>query len=339
MSPEQVRGGKLDFRSDIYALGCVVYEVFAGQAPFHGENPMDTVMKQLHDPLPVDTEAARRIPAPVIAVLQKAMAKDPGERYQRVSEVTEALRAVRQAEGLPEPATRPLAVTAGPVASGTPPPPPGSPETRTLHRAAPSAQVDHGRAPTTSRSSPHRLLGGAVAGLVVAAVAWLAATGRPRPGEPSPSAVPVVAAPAPSALPVASTLVSPPPDVPSPRDSPSPALPSPSLPPVPARRPPSPAALSPSVLTPPSPVTVATVPAAVETGTLRLRIVPDSEVVLDGASLGRLSARELTLEAGPHTLRVLHPDYEPLQRKVTVRPGAVTQLELDLAEKAIRRPR
>lgn len=47
--------------------------------------------------------------------------------------------------------------------------------------------------------------------------------------------------------------------------------------------------------------------------------------------------RELSLSEGPHLLRILHPDFEPLQRKVHVRAGASSKLILDLAEKAIRK--
>jgi serine/threonine-protein kinase len=112
MSPEQVRGDKLDFRSDIYALGCVAYEIFAGQAPFRGENPMDTVMKHMHEPLPLETPAARRIPPALLPVLRKALAKAPADRYARVADMTADLKTARQAEGLAEPSLRPLAVAA-----------------------------------------------------------------------------------------------------------------------------------------------------------------------------------------------------------------------------------
>jgi hypothetical protein len=88
---------------------------------------------------------------------------------------------------------------------------------------------------------------------------------------------------------------------------------------------------------PPFVPSVAPVAVQVEMGSIHLNIRPDAEVTLDGRSLGRVGARDVSVEAGPHTLRIQHPDYEPLQRKVTVRPGAATQVVLDLAEKAIRR--
>jgi hypothetical protein len=77
--------------------------------------------------------------------------------------------------------------------------------------------------------------------------------------------------------------------------------------------------------------------AAPETGTLSLLVVPESEVTIDGASLGSVSRREVALTPGRHVVRILHRDYLPLQRKVTINSGIETRLVLDLAEKGIRR--
>ena len=54
MSPEQAQGHKVDSRSDIYALGIVIYEIFTGQVPFRGETPISTILKHLHDPPPLE---------------------------------------------------------------------------------------------------------------------------------------------------------------------------------------------------------------------------------------------------------------------------------------------
>jgi len=54
--------------------------------------------------------------------------------------------------------------------------------------------------------------------------------------------------------------------------------------------------------------------------------------------MGRVSMREIMLEPGSHTVRILNPDYEPLQRKITIRAGVASKLVLDLAEKGIRAP-
>jgi hypothetical protein len=79
--------------------------------------------------------------------------------------------------------------------------------------------------------------------------------------------------------------------------------------------------------------------AAPEKGSLKLIVSPAAEVTVDGTSLGSISLRELTLAPGRHVVRVLHPDYEPLQRVVSVRAGIETPLVIDLREKGIRKTR
>lgn len=99
MSPEQCRGEKLGFHSDVYALGIVIYELFTGEVPFRGENMMATLFKQIQEPVPVDGPAGSRLPRSLVPVLEKALAKTPAERFQSVAELYAALReAQRQAK-------------------------------------------------------------------------------------------------------------------------------------------------------------------------------------------------------------------------------------------------
>jgi tetratricopeptide (TPR) repeat protein len=102
MSPEQCRGDKVDFRSDVYALGIVIYETFTGRVPFHGETLMATLLKQLQEPPPLEGPAAASIPPGVVGVLRKALAKEPDKRFASSAELAQALRKARQ-----EPAARP----------------------------------------------------------------------------------------------------------------------------------------------------------------------------------------------------------------------------------------
>ena len=92
MSPEQARGEKVDFRSDIYALGVVIFEIFTGQVPFRAETPIATIFKHLQDPPPVDDAS---LPEPLKAVLRKALAKPPAERYATAGQLVAALRQAR----------------------------------------------------------------------------------------------------------------------------------------------------------------------------------------------------------------------------------------------------
>ena len=92
MSPEQVRGQKIDSRSDIYALGIVTFELFTGQVPFRGDTPMVTLFQHLQDAPPLEGPSAARIPEAVIPILRKALAKEPVDRYGMAREMAEALR-------------------------------------------------------------------------------------------------------------------------------------------------------------------------------------------------------------------------------------------------------
>ena len=101
MSPEQCRGERLDFRSDVYSMGIVVYEMFTGRVPFHGETVMATLLQQLQEPPPLDGPAAARLPPLVVPVLRRALAKQPADRYPSAAHLAEALRAARSGASTP----------------------------------------------------------------------------------------------------------------------------------------------------------------------------------------------------------------------------------------------
>jgi serine/threonine-protein kinase len=99
MSPEQARGEKIDFRSDIYALGIVIFELFTGRLPFRAETPLATILKHLQEAPPLDGPEGVRIPPPVREVLRKALAKKPDERHTTVEELGQAMREARAGRG------------------------------------------------------------------------------------------------------------------------------------------------------------------------------------------------------------------------------------------------
>lgn len=90
MSPEQVTGGDVDGRSDVYALGIMFYELLVGSPPFEGENPIQVCMQHLTSPVPkLPPELDELNP-----VLSKMLAKKAEERFASMSEFTHALRDV-----------------------------------------------------------------------------------------------------------------------------------------------------------------------------------------------------------------------------------------------------
>jgi TolB-like protein/Flp pilus assembly protein TadD len=92
MSPEQASGEKEpDGRSDVYSLGCVLYEMLTGSAPFTGTTAQALIMKRFTEPVPSVRATRPAITAELEAVVTKALAKDPGDRFPSASQVIKAL--------------------------------------------------------------------------------------------------------------------------------------------------------------------------------------------------------------------------------------------------------
>jgi serine/threonine-protein kinase len=105
MSPEQAAGSKdLDGRSDLYALGCVLYEMLAGEAPFTGATAESVVRQHLAAEPPSVTKIRPAVPAAVAAALQRALAKTPADRFNPVALFAEALSARASVPVAPPPA-------------------------------------------------------------------------------------------------------------------------------------------------------------------------------------------------------------------------------------------
>jgi DNA-binding CsgD family transcriptional regulator len=90
VAPEQVRGGEVDGRADVYSLGCVLYECLTGQVPFPREDQLAKLWAHMSAPPPVASELAPELPSALSAVVQRAMAKEPDDRFPSAGELGRA---------------------------------------------------------------------------------------------------------------------------------------------------------------------------------------------------------------------------------------------------------
>jgi len=101
-SPEQARGGYVDNRTDLYSLGCVLYEMTTGQLPYEGETPVVVAVKHLQEKLKSPNTINKNLHDDVNKIILKAMAKSVDERYQSAKELQDSLKAVVGGKELPK---------------------------------------------------------------------------------------------------------------------------------------------------------------------------------------------------------------------------------------------
>ena len=95
LAPERLRGKPADPRSDLYAMGIILYELLAGRPPFAGADDFELISQHLHEPPPpIAATSAVAVPAEVIAVVERALAKEPDQRFP---DATAMARAIEQA--------------------------------------------------------------------------------------------------------------------------------------------------------------------------------------------------------------------------------------------------
>jgi serine/threonine-protein kinase len=200
MSPEQVRGERADTRSDVFAIGCVFYELLAGHKAFEADS-MHAVLYKIIQESPRPIREVPGIPLVIAQVVEKTLVKNPEDRLQNAGELTTALRRAREAlaEGQgeqplsasPSPPAQPIQIAApapsprrsveGPRPEGQSPRPQTVPRQPVARPALPE--------PTRSRG----LVYGAVALVAVLALAGLLSFLRRPPAPPPPVGSPAAA--------------------------------------------------------------------------------------------------------------------------------------------------
>ena len=91
--PEQIEGGRIDSRADVYSLGCVMYECLAGERPFERESELAVVFAHLNEPPPRISDLRPELPTEFDTVFQTALAKSPESRYSTCGELIAAAEA------------------------------------------------------------------------------------------------------------------------------------------------------------------------------------------------------------------------------------------------------
>jgi serine/threonine-protein kinase len=94
MAPEQIAGGEISTRSDLYALGAMMFEMFTGRLPFSAETPIATALERLVRPAP-DVRSLAEVPEPIARAIDRCLRRDPAERPAAAGEIASVFEALR----------------------------------------------------------------------------------------------------------------------------------------------------------------------------------------------------------------------------------------------------
>ncbi len=301
ISPEQVVGRPVDARSDVFSLGAVLYELLTGTPPFAG-TALDEILHNVINVSPdPPTSRNRSLPAAFDAIVARALAKHPDDRYQRAREMSADLRQLalvgpRNAFGAAASQKRPAATQPGDSTVVIDPPAEGDAEEYV------TAAFDDGPAPARRGWRSPFVRYGVPAALLVAVAAWAMYSAQaPRP-------VPDAAVAAED----------------SQRDTPpASAAPVTGESPVDVKGAGAPAAV---VLMPAPPAAPAAKPVAL--ARVDFAVTPWGEVYIDGRKTGITPPlNEIRLPPGKHTIEIRNTTFQPHRQAVDLRAGRSVRIK------------
>ena len=308
-APEQLQGGKIDARSDVYGLGVVLYELLTARKAFDGDSLEQITTAVLTNHPAAAHELNPQVPKALSQIAQRAISREPDERFQSAGDMAQALRqwAVAQA--------RQTAAAAAADAASAQPPATLPPRRRALRMGLAAAAVLAGAGwwwlaaqRTPPAAAPQAAAAQAApATALVAPAAPGTALASLAPSDPAPApAASDTAGASPAALPTAAAAA-----MPGPVEAASAAA----LPPAPAR----PKAAKPRKLAATPAVAPAPTAMPAPKGWVQLAISPWGQVEVDGKAAGTAPPlTRLELSAGSHTITVRNEDFPPFTRQIQV---------------------
>ncbi len=190
MAPEQIQGKEVDHRADVFSLGVMFYELLTGKKPFAAPNLSAVTHKIVFEPFPPLEQLVPGLPAGINQVLERALAKDPAQRYDRGDDMAADLRAIYA------PAASPSATAAIPATSRSGSFLNGAPAPSTAQIPTASAAPTGGFQATGAPAAGVPAAGVPAAGVPVAADGGTVVTGVPAAGVPA-AGVPAAGVPVP----------------------------------------------------------------------------------------------------------------------------------------------
>lgn len=175
LSPEQARGSMATRRSDIYALGIVLFEMLTGQVPFDGESAVTIALKHFQEPLPKIRVYNSNTPQSLENIVLHATAKDPADRYQSAEEMQEDLATVLDPARMNEPRWEPQAME-GATKVITPIPVPLDTHEETAHASETESKGEK-KKPKKSRKKMAFIAIGVVLAVLIGAGLWALGSG------------------------------------------------------------------------------------------------------------------------------------------------------------------